>query len=102
MLQNKIIIGLLFVIFAIVGVFGIKEIKELKASKKALETQIKADNEQMQLFKLDSEQRNQELLNNEVKINDLQKKLKTQFKKDNCINIIIDDDFIKLLQDSHK
>jgi hypothetical protein len=101
-MQFKIIVFLIAFIFTILGLFGLKEIKELKASKKALELQIKANNEQMQLFKLDSEQRNQEIINNQGKINDLQKKLKTQFNSTSCVNTIIDNTFIEFLRNNSK
>lgn len=100
-MQFKIILFLLAFIFAIIGVFGLKEIKELKASKKALETQINAINEQNEKNKLDLEARNQEITNNNVKINELQNKIKNQFKKDSCVNTIVDNDFLELLHENN-
>jgi len=101
MIKNKIIVGLIIVIFAILCVFELKMIKDLKKSNKTLQTQIIAINSQNEKNRQDLANRNEELNNNQVKINDLQKKIKIKFKKDNCVNIIVDTDFLNILRDKN-
>jgi len=100
-MQTKIILSLIASIFAIVSVFGLKTINELKKDKKALETQIIAINEQNIKNIKDLQIRNAEIINNNIKINELQNKIKNQFKKDSCINTIIDNDFLELLHENN-
>ncbi len=101
-MQTKIILSLIASIFAIVSVFGLKTINELKKDKKALETQIIAINEQNIKNIKDLQIRNAEIINNNIKINDLYKKIETISKNtsDKCFNASVNDDVLQLLKDN--
>lgn len=96
-MQKYIIYFLATFIFASVSIFGLKTIKELKESNKRLQTQIITLNEQNAKNMQDLQNRNEEIINNGTKINDLQKKIRNSFKKDDCVNTIINNDFFNLL-----
>lgn len=97
-MQKYIIYFLATFIFVSTSIFGLKTIKELKDNNKRLQTQIIALNEQNTKNMLDLENRNKEIINNGAKISDLQNKIKIQFKKDDCVNVIVNNDFLNLLQ----
>ena len=101
MIQKYIIYFLATFIFASMSIFGLKTIKELKESNKQLQTQIIALNEQNAKNMQDLENRNKEIINNGAKINDLQKKIRNQFKKDDCVNVVVNNDFLDIVQNSN-
>lgn len=91
--------GIFIAIILMLGiVFQSYRLKVSNEKQKALQTQINAINEQNEKNKQDLVKRNEEITNNQGKIRELQNKIKTQFKKDNCVNIIVDNDFLAILQ----
>jgi uncharacterized protein HemX len=101
-LQMKAI-GILIAIILMLGLgFQSFRLKVSNDKQKALQSQINSLNEQNEKNKLDLESRNNEITNNQGKINDLQNKIKTQFKNDNCINSLINNEFLELLYENTK
>ena len=100
-MQKNIIISLVILILIISLFFLIKENKNLKEDKKQLQDQITSIAKHQQDNLEDLEARNKEIINNKSKINDLQKQLKIKNKENDCINAIVPDEFLDMLQDNN-